>query len=196
MDAMNRELEKRDDTDLQKARFNVRDTHLESLRLYSQSAYRFGNYVMKYSLVPNTETQNKMYKETVKPDVHESDILHKWLQNFYNNHDAEYLFQVQLLENLSEQPVEYAGAEWNEEKYPWQTVATLKIPKQEPFDLQRKAFWEDNMRLDPWHGLKAYQPLGGSNRLRRVVYPASSSLRRKRNGAKEIWIKDIDEIPN
>lgn len=196
MDAMNKELEARDDTELQKARFKVRNSHLASFRQYSQSAYRFGDYVMKYSLVPNTTTQENLYNDEVKPDEHESDILHRWLQNFHNKHDAEYLFQVQLLENLDQQPVEYAGQAWDEEKYPWQTVGTLKIPKQESFDLERKTFWEDHMRLDPWHGLKAYQPLGGSNRLRRVVYPASSGLRRKLNGRKEIWIKSIDEIPN
>lgn len=193
---MKRELEKRPDAELQKARFHVKNTHLESMRQYSQSAYRFGSYVMKYSLVPNTTTQNNLYSEEVHPDQHSTDILHKWLQNFHKTHEAEYLFQVQLLENLGEQPVEYAGTPWDEEKYPWQTVATLRIPKQEAFDLQRKAFWEDCMRMDPWHGLKAYQPLGGSNRLRRVVYPASSKMRRRLNGAREVWVKSIDEIPN
>lgn len=191
-----KKLEARGDTDLQKARYSHINTHLESMRQYSQSAYRFGDLVFKYSLVPNTETQNNLSNETVKPEETESDILHKWLQNFYNSHDAEYLFQVQLLENLEEQPVEYAGTPWDEEKYPWQTIATLKIPRQEAFDLERKAFWEDHMRLDPWHGLKAYQPLGSANRLRRVVYPASSALRRKLNGRKEIAVTSIDEIPN
>jgi hypothetical protein len=197
MDAMYKELDKRDDTQLQKARFNVPNPHLASLRQYSQTAYRFGDYVMKYCLVPNTETQRKLHDERVKPSKHASDIHHQWLRNFHLQHDAEYLFQVQLLENLTEQPVEYAGSAWDDEKFPWQTVATLKIPKQESFDLERKVFWEDHMRLDPWHGLKAYQPLGSSNRLRKVVYPASSQLRRKMNGNKrEIWVKNIDEIPN
>lgn len=90
------------------------------------------------------------------------------LQNFHNEFDAEYLFQVQLCENLEDQPVEYAGKAWDPEAYPWQTIATLKIPKQESFDYERKTFWEDHLRVDPWHGLKAYQPLGGPNRLRRV----------------------------
>lgn len=193
---MDRELEKRDDTELQKARFQVPNPHLASLRQYSQTAYRFGDYVFKYCLVPNTETQAKLGDQTIKPEAHESDQHHRWLQNFHANYDAEYLFQVQLLEDLEEQPVEYSGNEWDSEKYPWQTVATLKIPKQEAFDLERKSFWEDHMRLDPWHGLKCYQPLGSSNRLRRVVYPASSALRRKLNGRKEIWVRSIDEIPN
>jgi hypothetical protein len=81
-------LEARNDTDLQKFRDQVRNTHLESTRQYSQMAYRFGDYVMKYCLVPNSETQRKLYDETVKPEDG-SDILHRWLQNFHKEHDAE-----------------------------------------------------------------------------------------------------------
>ncbi|PNS14891.1 hypothetical protein CAC42_2120 [Sphaceloma murrayae] len=187
-------LEARKDTDLQKGRDQVRNTHLSSTRQYSQTAYRFGDYVIKYCLVPSTDTQRKLFEETVRPE-HGDDILHRWLQAFHRDHDAEYLFQVQFLENLDDQPVEYAGKVWDPEKYPWQTVATLKIPKQDSFDFERKAFWEDHMRVDPWHGLKSLQPLGGPNRLRRVVYPASSKLRRELNGRKEINVKSIDEIP-
>jgi hypothetical protein len=168
---LRRQLEKRDDTELQTARDKVRNTHLESTRQYSQTAYRFGDYVMKYCLVPSGETQRKLYDETVRPEDG-SDILHRWLQNFHASHDAEYLFQVQLCENLEDQPVEYAGKVWDPEKYPW------------------------HMRVDPWHGLKAYQPLGGPNRLRRVVYPASSKLRRKMNGRKEVHVTSVDDIPN
>jgi hypothetical protein len=194
-DGMKAALKKRDDTELQMARFEVPNNHLASYRQYSQSAFRFGDYVFKYSIVPSTETMKKLEDQSVKPDDQESDIHHKWLQNFHNTHTAVWDFQVQLLENLEEQPVEYSGSEWDEEKYPWQTVAKLEIPPQEAFSLERKAFWEDHMRLDPWHGLKSYQPLGGSNRLRRGVYPRSSALRRKLNGRKEIAVKDINEIP-
>lgn len=161
-------LEARKDTDLQKFRDTVRNTHLESIRQYSQTAYRFGEYVAKYSLIPSTETQKKLYEETVKPNEHESDILSKWLSNFHEAHDAEYLLQFQLLENIEDQPVEYVGKVWDPQKYPWQTVARLEIPKQDSFNYELKSFWEDHMRVDPWHGLKNLQPLGSSNRLRRV----------------------------
>ncbi|KAF2227296.1 catalase-like domain-containing protein [Elsinoe ampelina] len=188
-------LEARPDTDLQKGRDKVHNTHLSSTRQYSQTAYRFGDYVIKYCLVPSTPTQQKMFSETVRPD-HTDDVLHHWLRAFHAQHDAEYLFQVQLLENLDDQPVEYAGKVWDAEKYPWQTVATLKIPRQESFDYERKSFWEDHMRVDPWYGLKSLQPLGGSNRLRRTVYEASSRLRRELNGRKQVGVKSIDEVPN
>lgn len=188
-------LEARKDTDLQKFRDTVRNTHLESTRQYSQVAYRFGDYVAKYCLVPDTETQRKLYDETVKPDEHDSDILHRWLSNFHENHDAQYLLQFQLCENLDDQPVEYVGKVWDPQKYPWQTVAYLRIPKQDSFNYELKSFWEDHIRVDPWHGLKSMQPLGSSNRLRRVVYPASSALRRKMNGRPEIQLKSINELP-
>ncbi|KAI9815043.1 MAG: hypothetical protein M1827_002886 [Pycnora praestabilis] len=190
-----RELEARKDATLQKARDQVRNTHLESTRQYSQTAFRFGDYVAKYALIPASETQKKLYEETVKPDKHESDILSEWLKNFHAAHDAEYLLQFQLCENLEDQPVEYAGKVWDPEKYPWQTVAKLVIPKQDSFDYARKSYWEDSMRIDPWHGLKTLQPLGSPNRLRKVVYPASSSLRRKLNGRPEINVTNIDDIP-
>ena len=207
-----KKLEARPDTDLQKFRDSVRNTHLESTRQYSQTAYRFGDYVAKYCLVPSTETQKKLYEETVKPED-QPDILSQWLKNFHEAHDAEYQLQFQLCENLEDQPVEYAGKVWDPEKYPWQTVATLVIPKQDSFNYELKSFWEDHMRIDPWLGLKSMQPLGSPNRLRRVggfgraiwemirmltedtVYPASSKLRRMMNGKKEIHVHEMDQIP-
>lgn len=213
-----KQLEARKDTELQKYRDTVRNTHLESTRQYSQTAYRFGDYVAKYCLVPSGETQKKLYEETVKP-ADGSDILSRWLQNFHREHDAEYLLQFQLCEKLEDQPVEYAGKVWDPEKYPWQTVATLVVPKQDSFDWELKNFWEDQIRVDPWHGLKSLQPMGSPNRLRKVgklhppsspclrfcawirpltaiaVYPASSALRRKMNAKPEINVKSMNEIP-
>jgi catalase len=99
-------------------------------------------------LVPSSETQKKLAEETVKPDSHPDHILSDWLKEFHGTHDAEYSFQVQLLENLEDQLVEYAGTPWGEEKYPWQTVGKVVIPKQDSFIPVRKSFWEDHIRLD------------------------------------------------
>ena len=99
-------LEARPDTDLQKFRDTVRNTHLESTRQYSQTAYRFGDCICKFCLAPSSETQRKLYEETVKPDKDEPDVLSTWLANFHASHDAEYLLQFQLCENLDDQPVE------------------------------------------------------------------------------------------
>lgn len=189
--------------------------------------------MVKYCLVPSSETQKNLYNETVDKEKHPDHILSDWLTDFHANNDAEYLFQVQFCENLTDQPVEYAGKVWDSEKYPWQTVGKIVIPKQDSMIPARKTFWEgmhilfspndamnfssvifddiftmlsrvkvantsplDHIILNPWHGLKSFQPLGSPNRLRRVVYPASSSFRRKLNGRREIHVRTIDEIPD
>ena len=72
---LHKHLEARQDTDLQTARDKVHNTHLESTRQYSQTAYRFGEHVIKYCLVPSSETQRKLFDDTVRPE-HGSDILH------------------------------------------------------------------------------------------------------------------------
>ena len=59
---LHKHLETRKDTVLQKFRDTVRNTPLESTGQYSQTAYRFGDYVAKYCLVPDTETQRKLYE--------------------------------------------------------------------------------------------------------------------------------------
>ncbi|KAL3590812.1 hypothetical protein FPOAC2_13014 [Fusarium poae] len=186
-------IEQREDKELQQARNQVPNQHLESITFYSQTAYRFGDYVVKYNLVPSSAAQKSRREETV--DKQPDGVLHEWLQDFYRNNEAEYLFQVQLLENLEEQPVEYGGTEWDSDKYPWQTVGKLVFPKQESWNEERNRFWVDHLRVDPWHGLVSFQPLGSPNRLRRILYPASSSFRRELNNKEEINVKNIHEIP-
>lgn len=159
-------VEQRSDAELQKARNQVFNSRLEGITFYSQTAFRFGDYVMKFRLVPSTEAQTRAGNKEVSEEG--DGALHERLRDFYHAHNAEYLFQVQLLENIDEQSVEYGGAEWDSDKYPFQTVAKVVIPKQNSWDEDRNRFWVDHMRLDPWHGLRTLQPLGSPNRVRRA----------------------------
>ena len=59
------------------------------------------NLLVKYCLVPTSETQKMLYEKMVNLD-HGDDILHLWLQNFHAAHEAEYVFQVQLCQNLDD----------------------------------------------------------------------------------------------
>lgn len=206
------ELEARPDTELQKARDQVPNHHLESTEFYSQAAFRFGDYVVKYRIVPASAEQQRRGEEVVV-EGHTDGVLSEWLRDFYRRHEGGYLFQVQFLENLEAQPVEYSGTEWEAGKYPFQTVARLQLPRQESWDEERNQFWAHRMRLDPWHGLTKLRPLGSSNRLRRIcepppglschwakltckpVYPASSKFRREANGLTEVNVTSPSEIP-
>ncbi len=79
---------------------------------------------------------------------------------------------MQFLENVEEQPIEDVRVEWDQQKYPFVTVAKLTLPPQESFPPKRVSFWEDHNRLDVWHGLVDHKPLGSINRLRKGVYKA------------------------
>lgn len=61
-----------------------------------------------------------------------------------------------------------AGTKWDDSKYPYQTVGQLVFPKQDSDIDELRTFWEDNMWIYAWRGPKIMQPLGGSNRARRV----------------------------
>ncbi|KAL7782547.1 heme-dependent catalase [Trichoderma afarasin] len=190
-----KDFDARPDAELHKSQDQIRSTHLESTRQYSQTAYRFGDYIMKYSLVPSSEMQRELYKQTVQSSDTQ-DVLRHWLRDFHLHNEAEYEFQVQLCENLEDQPIEDASKEWDAEKYPWETVAKLVIPKQDSYNPIRKKFWEDHIVINPWHGLVSLQPLGGSNRLRRVVYPASRAMRKKLNELEPVHLKTIEDFPD
>jgi hypothetical protein len=71
-------------------------------------------------------------------------------------------------------------------------VATIRIPRQVfwpepgmPADLAKatKTMVDlgENMSFNPWHGLKAHEPLGPINETRRVVYRGISTFRRDMN---------------
>jgi len=66
--------------------------------------------------------------------------------------------QVQF-SRTEDQPVEYAGKAWDADKYPWQTVAKVIVPKQDSFIGARKSFWRticgsilgmDSSLFSPW----------------------------------------------
>lgn len=190
------DLKKRDDYKVQNARNVAPNVHLIAQRQYSQSAIRYGDYVVKYRLLPTSDAQKALANKTVSESDKGTTVLKDWLQQYFAENEATYDFQVQFLENLDEQPIEDARVEWDQEKYPYVTVAKLVLPKQESFPPKRVAFWEDNNRLDVWHGLVEHKPLGSINRLRKGVYKASATFRRRMNGKQEVIVDDISQIPD
>jgi hypothetical protein len=73
-------------------------------------------------------------------------------------------------------PVEDPTIVWSEARSPFLAVARLTIPRQVFATPERDAFGE-NLSFTPWHGLDAHRPLGGINRVRRLVYETISALR-------------------
>ena len=179
------EIEKRDDKDLQMAPMQLPNQHFLSYEMFSQSAYQWGDLVVKYGLFPTTK---------VDPgSVEDSEQHSKWLQQYFEKHEMTYDFRLQICQDLEKQPVEDASVEWAGE---WTTVAQVVLPKQDSWDAKRRAFWDDHMKLNVWAGYDEHRPLGSVNRLRRTLYDAAQKKRAKLNAVDKIEaVKSVDEIP-
>lgn len=162
---------------------------------YSQSAYRHGDYVAKYGVFPKGEEQKKIEKDYLKDDD-PINILSQHTRNFHLAHKVTYSFCAQMLENLDEQPVDDIGVNWDDKKYPWQEIAHLEFDPQDSWLPEFRVWWDDKITCNTWHGLKAHQPLGSTNRMRRVVYAESRKLRLKVNGHKSyIEPTGFEDVP-
>ena len=85
-------------------------------------------------------------------------------------------------------PIEDPTVEW---KSAWERVATIEIDAQD-FDFPARWEWGNKLSFSPWHALEEHRPLGGINRARKIVYPASFDLRfQNLNAPKEPTEADI-----
>jgi hypothetical protein len=89
---------------------------------------------------------------------------------------------VQLRKHSIEMPIEDPTIEWREKDSPFITVAKITIPAQQ-FNTPEQLKFCENLTFTPWHAVPEHQPLGGINRVRKVVYETSSRIRHELNDA-------------
>lgn len=195
---LEREVRARPDAALQMAPAGLPNRHMMGYTMYSQSAYRFGDYVCKYALFPTGRLQRELASSReaeMSPDS-APEQHSMWLRSYFESDAGEYDFRVQLLASVDEQSVEDTSVEWDEDKYPFETVARVSIPAgQDCFDAKRRTFWEDRMKLNVWYGLAEHRPLGSVNRLRRAVYQTSVEERQRMNAVEVQAVSSVDQIP-
>ncbi len=160
------------------------------------SLCRWGQYVAKYRIRPIGEAQ-LAEKDHIfgKDDPAGPHALRDHTVQHCRSNATSYAFEVQLLQNLAEQPVEDSRVVWPEDRYPFQQVATLTFPPQEALSEGKVHKWTRELVLSPHLTLEAHAPLGNMGRLRQRVYAASGKFRRAQNGVKAKFINDINEIP-
>ncbi len=90
----------------------------------------------------------------------------------------EFLVQPRAGSSMS---VEDSRTEWTEAEAPFYKVATITIARQ-VFDTPAQNAFGEDLSFTPWHSLPEHRPLGGVNRVRRVVYQSISELRHRMNG--------------
>ncbi|MFK8067667.1 MAG: catalase family protein [Gammaproteobacteria bacterium] len=147
---------------------------------FSNTAYKFGSKNVKYKVQSCQSLE--VVKNDQKQDKTDPDFLRKTLLNELNTNGACMQFMVQV-QNLDKQmPIEDPSVLWKESDSPYQHVATITIPKQEINSAEQQLFCE-NLSFSPWNGLEDHRPIGALNRVRKVVYKASSLYRHQYNKA-------------
>jgi hypothetical protein len=84
-------------------------------------------------------------------------------------------FYAQPQTDTQRQPIEDSSVRW---KSPCIKLATVTIPMQQ-FDTNERRELSEQMRFSPWNCLPAHRPLGGNNRVRKVLYHELANLRNK-----------------
>jgi hypothetical protein len=79
-------------------------------------------------------------------------------------------------------PVEDPTIEWTEEESSWVQGATLRIAAGDPFSSHERMALGEVLSFNPWHCLPEHRPLGGINRIRKLVYSSLAALRWEMNG--------------
>ncbi|HEV7343667.1 MAG TPA: catalase family protein [Sphingopyxis sp.] len=143
---------------------------------YSATAFRFGDYIAKFSLAPLAPEMTALTGRTIDVAGRE-DAIREELRRELSAFDALWEFRVQLCHDLAKQPVEDASVEWDEEAFPFRRVALLRARVQDSWEASRRSHVDEAMRFSVWTGLEAHRPLGNINRARRDTYRHSADFR-------------------
>lgn len=135
---------------------------------------------MKYSAKPCIEMDN-----TPPPDKsHDPNYLRAAMKQHLAINDACFEFLIQTRDTSTPAgaalSVEISTDEWEESIAPFFKVATITIPKQD-FDKPAQNKFCEDLSYNPWHSVSEHRPLGGINRIRKVVYSSTADLRRSMN---------------
>ena len=159
---------------------------------YSQSPFRYGEYVAKFSVEPITPGLKELAGQEFEPL--DANGLRTDVVEYFRTHDAEYVFGVQLAANREDFSVENAHAQWPEDLSPYQAVARITIPAQDAYQAAKVKYIE-GLSFSPAHTLAAHRPLGSLNRARMHAYTALANKRRNELGVTQIEPDSIAAFP-
>ena len=146
---------------------------------YSQAPIRYGDYIAKISVTPDTVILQSLAQRAFEIDG--QDGLRTAVRRWFATNPAEFVVAVQLCTDLKRMPVENANAEWPEDESPYRPVARLVLPPQDAFSQEAQSFIEEDLSFAPSHSLVAHRPLGSLMRARMHVYEVLARRRREAN---------------
>lgn len=159
----------------------AKQVHPLGATYYSQTPFRYGDYVAKFSLVPVSAVLKDFEDATINASGR-PDAIRENVREGLIGQGGNWEFRVQLCTDLDTMPIEDATVVWDEKESPYRTVATLNVPPQVAWQDGVSQKIEDELSFSPWHGVEAHRPLGGVNRARNDPYKFSAEYRGNFNG--------------
>lgn len=152
------------------------------IQYFGAASFLFGTeQVMKFTVVPTKIIEQTPFEETENPD---KDYLRKALTSSMQHGADEiiYNFNIQLRNKdfgEANQLIEDPNSTWEDEINNYTiNVAKIIIPTPQDPNTVESINACEVLAFNPWHTLKAHQPIGGINRLRKDVYFASEEHRK------------------
>ena len=161
---------------------------------YSQTVYRYGDYLAKWALFPVSPGLTELTGTTVHTSGR-PDAIREAVNEGLVEHGGTWELRIQLARDLDKQPVEDATIEWKEADAPFVTVATLAVDPQVAWTPMDSTRTEDSLAFNIWHGLAAHRPLGNINRARNETYKHSAERRGEANGCPMHEQRTLAEVP-
>ena len=168
--------------------------HILGETYHSMAALRYGNYIAKISVAPESESVKQL--TGIPMQIQEDSGIRDLVQDFFKRNTADYVIRAQLCTNLDRMPIEDAAVLWDEDESPHQVIGTLHFPKQQTFSPARRVYSDDVLSFNPWHGVKEHQPLGSIMRVRMQVYERSCCFRHYMNTQPRTEPNHIDDMPD
>lgn len=172
--------------------FAGENTQTLGIPFYTAAPIQFGKYVAKLRVEPLSESVKALEGKTVAggTEAHTDAVV-----EFFSHNDAEYLVSAQLRTSGEDMPIEDATKPWSEQASPYQPVATIAYPRQNPYSPQRRIFGDDVLSFNSWRAIVEHRPLGSINRLKKEVYEASSKYRHEMNAVERREPRDAGDLP-
>jgi len=145
-------------------------TSLTAMTYWSQTPYKLGPGAVKYLVEPSAGAA-----DAASPLASSPDGLREALVDQLTTRQvaATFDFSVVPQTDADAMPIENPTVEWKSDPV---RVATITIEPQ-TFDTPDQMAYASNLSWNPWHALPEHRPLGGINRCRGKMYPASAALR-------------------
>ena len=127
-----------------------------SFEYHSIGAYRLGDHVVKYKLVP-ISVNTKMPQDRIDLSI----------EDYLRNHNYELLLMVQYCYNIKDQPINVLNKMWKRSDF----ISIGKIQISKLIDKDDPII--EGMSFNPFESIEALRPVGKLQKLRDEAYKAS-----------------------